>query len=285
MNVIEVKPIGFCYGVSNAIEKAKEIRKNHLDKKVYIFGMLVHNESVVQDLLSHGIVTLEANPDVLNSFTRDDVVIFTAHGHKEEWELPLRQNGVTYYDLTCPTVARCMSIIKGEIAKGNQVIYIGKSGHPEAEASLSLNENVILYDIKKGIDYSKIHDKSPFVANQTTLSLLEIKDIHDDIKSHIKDARVIDEICGATRARQQALLKLQDDVDAIIIIGSEKSSNTDKLYQVAKERYQDKLVVKVDSVGGLRNVELKGVKNVAVASGTSAPSSSIEEIENYLRSL
>lgn len=285
MNVIEVKPIGFCYGVSNAIEKAKEIRKNHLDKKVYIFGMLVHNESVVQDLLSHGIVTLEANPDALNSFTMDDVVIFTAHGHKEEWELPLRQNGVTYYDLTCPTVARCMSIIKGEIAKGNQVIYIGKSGHPEAEASLSLNENVILYDIKKGIDYGKIHDKSPFVANQTTLSLLEIKDIHDDIKSHIKDARVIDEICGATRARQQALLKLQDDVDAIIIIGSEKSSNTDKLYQVAKERYQDKLVVKVDSVGGLRNVELKGVKNVAVASGTSAPSSSIEEIENYLRSL
>lgn len=285
MNVTEIKPIGFCYGVSNAIDKAKEIKEKNQDKNVYIFGMLVHNESVVSDLKEHGIITVEANPTILPTFTKDDIVIFTAHGHKEEWELPLKQNGVTTFDLTCPTVARCMSIIKDELSKGNQVIYIGKAGHPEAEASLSLGDNVILYDIKNGMDYKLISDKSPFVANQTTLSLLEIKDIHEDIKSHYEHARVIDEICGATRARQQAILNLKEDVDAIIVIGSVKSSNTDKLYCLAKDKYPSKTVLKVDSVESLKGYDLSNVKNVAITSGTSAPSRDIDDIRNYLRSL
>lgn len=285
MYVTEIKPIGFCYGVSNAIEKAKEIKENNLDKNVYIFGMLVHNESVVKELKDNGIITVNSDPTLLSTFTKDDIVIFTAHGHKEEWESPLKQNGVATYDLTCPTVARCMSIIKDELTKGNQVIYIGKAGHPEAEASLSLGENVILYDIKKGIEYASISDQSPFVANQTTLSLLEIKEIHSDIKDHFPNARVIDEICGATRARQQAILNLKEEVDALIIIGSEKSSNTDKLYVLAKEKYPNKTVLKVDSVESLKQYDLTNINNVAIASGTSAPSKDIESIKNYLRSL
>ena len=111
-----LKPIGHCFGVLKAIEIAQETRKKYLDKNVYVFGLLVHNEEVVKELDKLGIKTIEMNEDnaieLLNRFTSDDVVIFTAHGHPLVYEEILKKNNVTYVDATCSKVKNCFNIIK-----------------------------------------------------------------------------------------------------------------------------------------------------------------------------
>ena len=279
-----LKPIGHCFGVLKAIEIAKETKEKYKDKNIYVFGLLVHNEEVVKDLEEHDIKTIEMNEDnaidLLNRFTSDDVVIFTAHGHPQVYEDILKKNGVTYVDATCSKVKDCFNVIK----EAKEVIYIGKAGHPETVAALTMNQNAHLYDIRSGLDYSLIKSDNPLVINQTTLSFLELARIHQEIKDKLTNAVFYDEICNATLLRQKAINELGDDVDTVIIVGSRKSSNTMKLYEIAKNIHPDKHIVLVNNVNELKEYGLV-FKNAVIASGTSTSIETINEIKDYLSSL
>ncbi|MBO7573858.1 MAG: 4-hydroxy-3-methylbut-2-enyl diphosphate reductase [Bacilli bacterium] len=279
-----LKPIGHCFGVLKAIEIAKETKEKYKDKNIYVFGLLVHNEEVVKDLEEHDIKTIEMNEDnaidLLNKFTSDDVVIFTAHGHPRVYEDILKKNDVTYVDATCSKVKDCFNVIK----EAKEVIYIGKAGHPETVAALTMNQNAHLYDIRSGLDYSLIKSDNPLVINQTTLSFLELARIHQEIKDKLTNAVFYDEICNATLLRQKAINELGDDVDTVIIVGSKKSSNTMKLYEIAKNIHPDKHIVLVNNVNELKEYGLV-FKNAVIASGTSTSIETINEIKDYLSSL
>ena len=276
-----LKPIAHCYGVINAINLAKRIANEHKDKNIYVFGLLVHNDEVTKDLLDLGIKTIDlTNKDPLeelNKFNKEDIVIFTAHGHPDIYESILRDKGVTYYDATCPKVKECFNIIR----KAKETIYIGKKNHPEANAALTMNENVHFYDIHEKFDYSDVKTANPLIINQTTLSFLELKDIHTEIKEHIKDANIVDEICDATLLRQKAINELGDDIDTIFIVGSKKSSNTMKLYEVAKDRHPQKRVYLLENIEDLKRNNVI-FNNAVIASGTSTPLSTINQIKEYL---
>ena len=103
-----LKPIAHCYGVINAINLAKKVASEHKDKNIYVFGLLVQNEEVVKALEEINIKTIEMNEDnaieLLNKFTPNDIVIFTAHGHPQVYEEILNRNHVTYVDATCKKV-------------------------------------------------------------------------------------------------------------------------------------------------------------------------------------
>ena len=221
MAITLLKPIGHCFGVLKAIEIAKKTKEQYKDKNVYVFGLLVHNEEVVKELDKLGIKTIEMNEDnaleLLNKFTPNDVVIFTAHGHPQVYEDILNKNNVTYVDATCSKVKDCFNVIK----QAEEVIYIGKNHHPETVAALTMNPNAHLYDISGApFDYSQLKSDHPLVINQTTLSFLELEQIHAEIKNKLPRATFYDEICNATLLRQQAIKDLKDDVDTIIIVGS-----------------------------------------------------------------
>lgn len=284
MAVILLKPIGHCFGVLKAIEIAKDVKKKHPHQNVYVFGLLVHNEEVVRQLESLDIKTIEIKEDTaldqLKQFNKDDVVIFTAHGHPQVYEDILRKNGVTYYDATCTKVKECFNVIK----EANEVIYIGKIGHPETVAALTMNKNAHLFDIHGGFDYSLLKTDNPLVINQTTLSFLELEKIHREIKNKLPRAIFYDEICNATLLRQKAINELDDDVDTVIIVGSKKSSNTMKLYEIAKDRHPDKHIVLVNNVDELKEYGLV-FKNAVIASGTSTSIETINRIKDYLASL
>ena len=279
-----LKPIGHCFGVIKAIEIAKEAKHKHQDKNVYVFGLLVHNEEVVKELDKIGVKTIEFNQDnaseKLKQFDKNDVVIFTAHGHPLEYETILENNGVTFYDATCSRVKACFDIIKA----ANEVIYIGKNGHPEAVAALTMNPNAHLYDINSDFDYDVLKTKDPLVINQTTLSFLELDRIHQEIKNRLPRAVFNEEICNATLLRQEALYKLSDYVDTIIIVGSKKSSNTMKLYEIAKNVHPNKQIVLVNNVDELRDRKLS-FKIAVIASGTSTSIETINKVNNYLKSI
>ena len=279
-----LKPIAHCYGVINAIELAKKVASEHKDKNIYVFGLLVHNDEVTKSLLDLGIKTVDlTNVDPLarlKEFNKDDIVIFTAHGHPFRYESILKENGITYYDATCPKVKECFDIIK----KNKETIYIGKKNHPEANAALTMNEHVLFYDINEKFDYSLVKTTNPLVINQTTLSFLELEDIHKDIKNHLPNAEIVDEICNATLLRQKAINELGDSVDAIFIVGSKKSSNTLKLFEVAKNRHPNKKIYFIENIDEVKKMEVNFV-NAVIASGTSTPLDTINQIKEYLESL
>ena len=276
-----LKPIGHCFGVLKAIEIAIATKEKYRDKNVYVFGLLVHNEEVVKSLENEGIKTIEMNEenalDLLNKFNKNDVVIFTAHGHPEAYEKVLKNNGVTYVDATCKKVKDCFNVIKD----AEEVIYIGKSHHPETTAALTMNKNTHLYDISGGLNFNELTTDHPLVINQTTLSFLELESIHQDIKNRLPNAIFYDEICDATLLRQRAIEKISDDIDTIIIVGSKRSSNTMKLYDIAKKAHPDKQIVMVATKEELINQNIK-FKNASIASGTSTPYQTIAKIKEYL---
>ena len=276
-----LKPIAHCYGVINAINLAKRIANEHKDKNIYVFGLLVHNDEVTKDLLDLGIKTIDLtnkNPlEELNRFDKDDIVIFTAHGHPDIYETILKDKGVTYFDATCPKVKECFNIIRN----AKETIYIGKKNHPEANAALTMNDNVHFYDIHEKFDYSEVKTNDPLIINQTTLSFLELKDIHQEIRENIKNPNIVDEICDATLLRQKAINELDDSVDTIFIVGSKKSSNTMKLYEVAKNRHPNKRVYLLENIEDVKRLDVI-FNNAVIASGTSTPLSTINQIKEYL---
>ena len=276
-----LKPIAHCYGVINAINLARRIAKEHQGQNIYVFGLLVHNDEVTKDLLDLGIKTIDlTNKDPyqeLAKFDKNDIVIFTAHGHPDDYEKVLNKRGVTYFDATCPKVKECFKAIKA----AKETIYIGKKNHPEANAALTMNNNVHFYDINEKFDYAQVKSQTPLVINQTTLSFLELKDIHQEVKENIKSPQIIDEICDATLLRQKAITELSEDVDTIIIVGSKKSSNTMKLYQVALNSHPNKQVCLFESVMDAKKAKIK-FNNAVIASGTSTPLNTINEIKEYL---
>ena len=278
-----LKPIGHCFGVLKAIEIAKSVKEKHQDKNVYVFGLLVHNEEVVMGLDKAGIKTVEFNQDnaleVLKKFNKNDVVIFTAHGHPLAYEEVLNENGVTFYDATCTKVKECFNVIKA----AKEVIYIGKNGHPETVAALTMNPNAHLYDISGGFNYSLLKTDNPLVINQTTLSFLELDRIHQEIKNKLPRAVFNEEICNATLLRQEAIYKLNDDIDTVIIVGSKKSSNTMKLFDVAKNAHPNKQVILVNNVNELMKCHLV-FKNAVIASGTSTSIETINAVKSYVSS-
>ena len=116
--------------------------------------------------------------------------------------------------------------------------------------------------------------------NQTTLSFLELESIHREIKEHISGANIIDEICDATLLRQKAINELGDDVDTIIIVGSKKSSNTMKLYEVATSRHPNKHIYLFENVEDAKKADVD-FDNAVITSGTSTPLITIKQIANY----
>ena len=286
MEITVVEPQGYCAGVTNAINIAYKARKDYPDRDIIVIGMLVHNQEVVNELGKQGIRTyLDPNQsqiEMLNHISSGSVVIFSAHGHDEKLDEIAKEKGLIIYDTTCPKVKNNLNIIKDEIKNKHQVIYIGHKNHPEALAALSINKNVLFYDMKMGLDFSKVKDPSPLVINQTTLNILAIQDTYEDIKKHVPNARVLDEICNTTRLRQEAVRKLKD-VDLIIVVGDNNSSNTRRLFEIASSSHPDSVSILISSLEELDGSLLNGINHVAVASGASTPKKAIDEIIDYLK--
>ena len=285
MEVKIFEPISFCFGVKRAIELVNKIREEYPYNNIYLFGELIHNKSVMDDLALKGINVVEFSKNSaeakLNSFKKGDIVIFSAHGHDKNYEEILIKNGVKYFDSTCPIV----KVNLNRISKANgDVIFVGKEGHPETLASLAKGKNVYLYDINSKFDYSQIKSEQVYVMNQTTLSIFELKRIFKDIKEHFPNAIFTDEICNESRIRQENIASISEDYDLVIVIGDKNSSNTTKLFDIANKNKNRKnyLVSNLDEV---KTIDLSQHKKAVLFSGTSCPKYIIDEIFEYLRGI
>ncbi len=287
MEIITVNPRGFCKGVVKAIMIAKETAKQYPDKKITILGELVHNRYVVDALKDFRIQTVESKGntrfDLLDQVD-EGVVIFSAHGISANVIEKAKQKGLITVDASCEDVISTQNLIQTYLDQAYTILYIGQENHPEAEAICDIDRNNIHFikDLSSINELSFNSDKI-FVTNQTTMSILEIKELLDFIKEKYPQAIISDEICNATRTRQEAILKLEN-IDCLIVIGDPKSNNTRMLARIGTNK-GIKNVYQVETVIALFEKDLKQFNRIAITAGASTPSYLVNQVIAYCNAL
>lgn len=276
--VIKVEPQGYCGGVLKAIAIAKKTRQDHPDTKITILGNLVHNQYVKQALAYEHIDTIEDTAKTRMELLDDihtGIVIFTAHGIAPDVKAKAIQKGLKVVDASCPFVLQTQRAVIDKLNEGFDIFYIGKYRHPEAESIYTLSDRVHLIQDNEipDVDTRKI-----FVTNQTTMSIIDIDTIFTNIKKKYPFALFHDEICNATRVRQQAVMDLRE-VDALIIVGDPTSNNTQKLFEIASHI---PIRLKVETLNDLQLSDLQDAQTVAVTSGASTPTYLTNQIIAFL---
>lgn len=285
MEIIQVTPRGYCKGVTRAIALAKKTAQEHPDKPIYVLGMLVHNAYVMEALKQLHIQPIDdkkkTRMELLDEIDHG-VVIFTAHGIAPQVKEKAAAKGLICIDASCPDVVKTQDIVKAALKEGKEIFYIGKKQHPEAEAVISMSTHVHLITGKKDIPAMPL-DTSIFVTNQTTMSIFDIDALFKEIQIRYPNAVFCEEICNATRIRQQAVADLKNQaIDVLYVVGDPHSNNSNRLAAIAKEAGIPKVFL-IDDVNGILDEHLLDAKRIAITSGASTPTYLTSQVITYLQ--
>ena len=284
MNIILANPRGFCAGVDRAIEitnKALDI----FGAPIYVKHEIVHNKYVVDGLKERGVIFIEDIAKV----PEHSILIFSAHGVSDDIIKQSEKKNLRIFNATCPLVTKVHMEVLRLSLKNINTILIGHKGHPEVEGTIgryiskSSSEMVLVEnenDIENlGFD---INEEVAYVT-QTTLSIDDTKNIINAIKN--KYVNVIEpakgDICYATTNRQAAVKHLTEKCDIIFVVGSENSSNSNRLKEIATRAGVPSYLI--DSADDLDVKWLINKKNIGLTAGASAPEILVQSIITKLK--
>ncbi len=287
MEIITVNPRGFCKGVVKAIQIAKETAKKYPDQKITILGELVHNRFVVEAMKDHRVETVESKGksrmDLLDQ-VNEGVVIFSAHGISSNVVQKAQAKGLITVDASCEDVISTQNLIQTYLDEVYHILYIGQENHPEAEAICDMDhQNITFIKDLDAINRLSIDHPRIFVTNQTTMSILDIKVLLDAIQEKYPHAIISDEICSATRMRQEAILKLEN-IDALIVIGDPKSNNTRMLAKIGSNKGIP-LVYQIETYRDLFDLPFATFNRLAITAGASTPSYLVNQVIAYCNAI
>jgi 4-hydroxy-3-methylbut-2-enyl diphosphate reductase len=285
MIINKIEPQGFCGGVKNAIDIAKKAIKNENNiKPIYLLGSLIHNEHVMKSLEDLGLILIDdknkTRLDLLDEI-KSGSVIFSAHGVSDKVYLKAKEKKLNIIDATCPFVKIVHNNIKKYLNLGYDIIYIGTKGHPECEGVLGISDKIKLITNKiDALNYQNKNDNI-YLSTQTTLSIYEIDEIINIFKNKFKNIIIDNKICNATTVRQEAIYNAKK-TDLFIIVGDQKSSNTKKLYNIAKEKFN---AIMINDKNDLDINLLKNINEISITSGASTPSYLVDEIIEFINKI
>ncbi|MBR3040897.1 MAG: 4-hydroxy-3-methylbut-2-enyl diphosphate reductase [Lachnospiraceae bacterium] len=279
MEYLTAKSAGFCFGVKRAVDTVYE----QLNKggKIYTYGPIIHNETVVEDLEQKGVSVISFED--LKTLTEGTVII-RSHGVPKEVYEVLNEKGIDYVDATCPFVKRIHQIVEKDRNEGKRIIIAGNPNHPEVEGIKSYaGEDFIIVESPEEAEVLNLDsDKEYTLVSQTTFNMSKFKDIVDIFEKKGYYYNVVNTICNATNERQTEAKEIATKVDAMIVIGGSHSSNSRKLFEICSK--ECKLTYFIQTSEDLKAVELPdSVELVGITAGASTPNNIIEEVQKYVR--
>ena len=282
MEVIVGKTAGFCYGVKRAVDGAKELVKNN--SNIYCLGELVHNKEVIKELTEQGM-------KVINDINETKgKTIIRAHGIPKEIYDIAEEKNIEIADFTCPNVAKIHEIAQ-EYSNNNYYIFLfGSKEHPENIGTISFcGKDYSIINKKEDIEnaineLNESNKKYILIISQTTYSLDDFNKYTEIIKEQLGeeyDITIKNTICRATELRQKETEEISTKVELMIIIGGKNSSNTQKLFNIAKKHCKNAMLI--ENATELNLEEIRKYEKIGIMAGASTPQKSIDEILNILK--
>lgn len=280
MKVILANPRGFCAGVDRAIEVVERALERY-GTPLYVRHEVVHNRLVVNRLQAAGVVFIEELDEVPAGAT----LVFSAHGVSRAVREAAQARGFRVFDATCPLVTKVHNQVRQYRARGLECILVGHAGHPEVEGTMGQVKNGI-YLVETLDDVEKITVTDPdrlAYVTQTTLSVDDTAKIIRALKARfpaIRGARTED-ICYATQNRQDAVKRLAEVSDVILVVGSPNSSNSNRLRELAEQCGCPAYLI--DQPEAINPKWLTGRENIGITAGASAPEELVRSIVDHLQ--
>jgi 4-hydroxy-3-methylbut-2-en-1-yl diphosphate reductase len=278
--VLLASPRGYCAGVERAVETVETALQLY-GAPVYVRKQIVHNVHVVRDLESLGAVFVDEVDEIPEGAT----VVFSAHGvapsvHEESAAL-----GLTVVDATCPLVTKVHTQAKRYAGEGYTVVLVGHAGHEEVVGTMGeAPDQTVLVEKVEDVETLELPAGTPVAyITQTTLSVDETAEIITALRRRFPDIRGPrrEDICYATSNRQWAVKEMLPEIDLLLVIGSNNSSNSNRLVDVA--RAAGVAAYLVDDATGIDVAWFDGITTVGVTSGASAPERLVIGVCNWFR--
>jgi len=286
MEIRLANPRGFCAGVDRAIDivhRALEV----FGPPVYVRHEVVHNRNVVDDLRARGAVFVEE----LDEVPDDVILIFSAHGVPRHVQDEAERRSLKVFDATCPLVTKVHMEVMRHAREGRESILIGHDGHPEVEGTMGqydTSNGGAIYLVENEADVAKLEvnnpDKLAFVT-QTTLSVDDTARVIDALRARFPaiEGPRREDICYATTNRQDAVRQLALECQAVLVVGSPNSSNSNRLAELAQRCGTPSVLL--DDPAQIDPDWLAEHQCVGVTAGASAPEHLVQRIVERLREL
>ena len=287
INILLANPRGFCAGVDRAIQIVEEALSQY-GKPIYVRHEVVHNQHVINDLKTKGAIFIED----LNDVPKGSRVIFSAHGISKAIREEAKSRELIPIDATCPLVTKVHVEVNKMLNQGMDIIMIGHKGHPEVEGTMGqieahhTNRKMHLIETIEDVKHLMVdHPNKIAYVTQTTLSIDDTKAIIEALKTKYPNIEgpKSDDICYATQNRQDAVKEISKLCDLIIIVGSQNSSNSNRLKELALREGVEAYMIDHEDL--LQSSWLLNKKNIGISAGASAPEISVKNIVNKIESL
>lgn len=271
-------PRGFCAGVVRAYDILDEVLRRE-EPPVYVFHEIVHNRYVVREFEKRGAVFVDSIAEVPDGAR----LVFSAHGVSPQVRAEAAAKQLRVFDATCPLVTKVHLEARKAAKDGYDVLLIGHEDHEEVEGTRGeAPERTTVVD--SPADVAALAPGDPervFVVTQTTLSVDDTRDVIDAIRARMPNAQIRNDICYATENRQEAVRAIARQAELVLVVGSENSSNSNRLREVAAAG--GARAYRIDSVDEIRDEWLDGVTTIGLTAGASVPDVLLDRVIDYFR--
>ena len=268
---------GFCFGVQRAVEEAIKIQKQY-SKKIYTLGPLIHNNDVVKFLEENNIYSVEfENIDMLKE---GDVIVIRSHGVGIEVIESLKARNLIVVNATCPYVTNIQKKVNKYSSLGYKIVILGDKKHPEVVGINGWCNNDAI--VTNNGEFDEELPKKVCAVSQTTEKEANWQNTINNLTPHVKELLSFNTICSATEVRQKSIDELSKVSDAVIVVGGKNSSNTTKLYEIAKNNCIN--TIHIENVNELPKefIENESFEKIGITAGASTPDWIIKEVIDKL---
>lgn len=280
LEIILAQPRGFCAGVKRAI-KIVETALERYGAPVWVLHEIVHNTQVIKNLSAAGAKFVEE----LDEIPRGAITIFSAHGVSTAVERLAKENNLKIIDATCPLVKKVHHQAQRYSKRGFEIIIIGHHGHPEVEGTLGrVTGKVKVVSTIEDIKALEVENPEKLAyVTQTTLSTNDTKELIKALNERFKGIRGpnLRDICYATQSRQDAVRKISESIDLLLVVGSQNSSNSNRLRETGMAKGLPAYLV--DNAEAIDLDWLQGKKRIGLTAGASAPEILVQDVIELLK--